>query len=261
MPPVLLCTCNAYFSCIFVAHLTQGKGSMKTYWLQGKKGQASSNRRYPESQAPLPAKQESKRRKSSVGARSVYSPVTYEEIAKHSPCSTPPPQGSGGGPGGGGSLKPTAGVTPASTGNAAGSAVVKEIPNNAAELTNGASPKRRTMSVAPTTTPIPALPRETNGCPVPRKTASTELELKVPPQAPASIVTVPPPAIVSAVSLQPPCQHCTHCHNAYNQRKLADVSSTESRGDKTGCWASSPHRGAVSSHVASSAGGSPCAIL
>ncbi|XP_077552282.1 soluble guanylate cyclase 88E-like [Haemaphysalis longicornis] len=250
----------------------KGKGSMKTYWLQGKKGQASSNRRYPESQAPLPAKQESKRRKSSIGARSVYSPVTYEEIAKHSPCSTPPPQGSGGIPGGvplqpGGApvgvpLKPTAGVTPASTGNAAGSVVVKEITSNTAELTNGASPKRRTMSVAPTTTPIPALPRETNGCPLPRKAAWTELELKVPPQAPASIVTVPPPAILSAVSLQPPCQHCTHCHNAYNQRKLADVSSAESRGDKTGCWASSPpHRGAVGSHMASSAGGSPCTIL
>ncbi|XP_049522773.1 LOW QUALITY PROTEIN: soluble guanylate cyclase 88E-like [Dermacentor silvarum] len=226
----------------------KGKGSMKTYWLQGKKGQANVNRRYPDAPTALSTKQESKRRKSSVGARSVYSPVTYEEIAKHSPSSTPPPHG-----GANTTLtKPTAGDITGPT-----------------EMPNGSSPKRRTMSVAPTTTPVNASPRETNGRPTPRKTAWTELELKVPtqPLSPASVVTVPPPAMLTAVGLQPPCQHCTHCHNNYNQqqRRLTDASSAESRGDKLGCWASSPpHRAGVGGHLAPSASagaGAGCSIL
>nr|XP_037277810.1 soluble guanylate cyclase 88E-like isoform X1 [Rhipicephalus microplus] len=241
----------------------KGKGSMKTYWLQGKKGQVNIHRRYPDAPSAL-SKQ---RRKSSVGARSVYSPVTYEEIAKHSPSNTPPPHGVANVT----TTKPTAGVAPTTqtTGNALGTAVIKDVTGNT-DIPNGGStsPKRRTVSVAPTTTPLNALPRETNGRPTPRKCAWTELELKVPtqPLAPA-VVTVPPPPILTSIGLQPPCQHCTHCHNNYNQqqRRLVDISSVETRGDKSGCWASSsPNRAGVGSQLASSVSGgsgAACSIL
>ncbi|KAL3204156.1 hypothetical protein MRX96_011827 [Rhipicephalus microplus] len=198
----------------------KGKGSMKTYWLQGKKGQVNIHRRYPDAPSAL-SKQ---RRKSSVGARSVYSPVTYEEIAKHSPSNTPPPHGVANVT----TTKPTAGVAPTTqtTGNALGTAVIK-----------GRHGEHRHSE---------------------RRLYITEASY---------VVTVPPPPILTSIGLQPPCQHCTHCHNNYNQqqRRLVDISSVETRGDKSGCWASSsPNRAGVGSQLASSVSGgsgAACSIL
>lgn len=212
---------------------------MKTYWLQGKKGPGF--RKVPDAPLVQAKRTESKRRKSAAGARSIYSPVTYEEIAKHSPCNTPPPyygSGSGAGSGVDGSVI---------------KGIVKEAVAKASLVSNNgsSSPKRRTTAVAPTVQAT----SESNGRPVPRKAAWTELELKVPSQGP--VVTAPPPPslLVQSGATVQPCQHCTHCHT-YNQSKLA-VAPMDS-GDKTGCWSQS-HRGGQSALV--SGGGGSCRLL
>ncbi|CAN8004282.1 unnamed protein product, partial [Ixodes pacificus] len=206
----------------------QGKGSMKTYWLQGKKGPGQ--RKLPETQTVQAKRQESRRRKSAAGSRSVYSPVTYEEIAKHSPSNTPPPY---------------AGLAPESAKEAARDPVKPVV----VPLANG-SPKRRATGVSPLGAP------ESNGRPVARKAAWTELELKVPTQMP--VVTAPQPSFAQ-LGLQP-CQHCTHCHS-YHQRKVGDAASLDSR-DKTGCWnTSSQTARGVHAGQSAAASGASCSLL
>lgn len=201
---------------------------MKTYWLQGKKGPGQ--RKLPETQTVQAKRQESRRRKSAAGSRSVYSPVTYEEIAKHSPSNTPPPY---------------AGLTPESAKEAARDPVKPVV----VPLANG-SPKRRAAGVTPVAAP------ESNGRPVARKAAWTELELKVPTQMP--VVTAPQPSFAQ-LGLQP-CQHCTHCHS-YHQRKVGDAASLDSR-DKTGCWnTSSQMARGVNAGQSAAASGASCSLL